>query len=178
LDNLAEELSEEKAKKEDFMKNTFLGWTILLVLTAGLSVNSASAHCEIPCGIYGDEMRFDMIEEHMATIEKSMQMIVELSKEADKNYNQLVRWIVNKEEHANHIQEIISQYFLTQRIKIADEKEKDAYQKYIKQTILLHQMLVYTMKTKQSLDFTNIDRLRVLLEEFEEIYLGHKHDKD
>jgi nickel superoxide dismutase len=160
------------------MKKTFLAWTILLVLIILVSVKSAGAHCEIPCGIYGDEMRFDIIEEHIATIEKSMQMIVDLSKEADKNYNQVVRWVANKEEHANHIQEIVSQYFLTQRIKIADEKDSDAYQKYIKQTMLLHQMLVYAMKTKQSVDFANVELLRVLLEKFEEMYLGHKHEKD
>lgn len=160
------------------MKKTFLGWTMLLVLASGLALNNASAHCEIPCGIYDDEMRFDMIEEHIATIEKSMQMIVALSKEADKNYNQLVRWVVNKEEHANHIQETVSQYFLTQRIKIADIENDDAYQKYIKQVVLLHQMLVYAMKTKQSVDFASIEQLRTLLGKFEATYLGHKHEKD
>jgi len=159
------------------MRKTCLGWTILLVLAIGLSVNSAAAHCEIPCGIYGDEMRFDMIEEHIATIEKSMQMIVELSKEAEKNHNQLVRWVINKEEHADYIQEIVSQYFLTQRIKIADPKDSDAYQKYVKQLVLLHHMLVYAMKTKQSIDLMHVARLRALLEEFEEVYLGHKHEK-
>jgi nickel superoxide dismutase len=170
-------LIEEKIKKEDFMRKTCLGWTILLVLAIGLSVNSAAAHCEIPCGIYGDEMRFDMIEEHIATIEKSMQMIVELSKEAEKNHNQLVRWVINKEEHADYIQEIVSQYFLTQRIKIADPKDSDAYQKYVKQVVLLHHMLVYAMKTKQSIDLMHVARLRALLEEFEEVYLDHKHEK-
>ena len=160
------------------MRNCSLGFSLFLMLMMLLTVNNASAHCEIPCGIYGDEMRFEMIEEHIATIEKSTQMIVDLSKEADKNYNQLVRWVVNKEEHANHIQEIVAQYFLTQRIKIADEKDTDAYQKYVKQTMLLHQMLVYAMKTKQSVDFTNTEQLRALLSQFEEIYLGHKHEKD
>ena len=143
----------------------------LLMLTA-IYARVSFAHCEVPCGIYGDEMRFDMIEEHIVTIEKSMQMIVELSREAEKNYNQIVRWINNKEEHANHIQEIVSQYFLTQRVKVADAKDKDAYQKYVKQVVLLQQMLVFAMKAKQSLDFTNIARLRTLLEEFERIYLG------
>jgi nickel superoxide dismutase len=156
--------------KEDSMKKTCLGWRILLVIIL-VSVNSAKAHCEIPCGIYDDEMRFDMIEEHITTIEKSMQMIIELSKQADEDYNQLVRWIVNKEEHANRIQETVSQYFLTQRIKIADSKDKDAYEKYVKQVVLLQQMLVSAMKVKQSVDLSNVERLRALLVEFEGIYL-------
>lgn len=129
------------------------------------------AHCEIPCGIYGDEMRFEMIKEHITTIEKSVQMILELAKEAEENNNQIVRWVINKEEHANHIQEIVSQYFLTQRVKVADMKNRDAYQKYVKQVVLLHQMLVYAMKTKQSVDLSNVERLRTLLEEFEGVYL-------
>jgi nickel superoxide dismutase len=158
------------------MKKTVLVWTSLLVLIILVSVNSAGAHCEIPCGIYGDEMRFDMIEEHIATIEKSMEMIVDLSKEADKNYNQVVRWVLNKEEHANHIQEIVAQYFLTQRIKIADAENDIAYQKYVKQVVLLHQMLVYAMKTKQSVDLMDVEQLRALLGKFEETYIGHKHE--
>ncbi len=142
----------------------------LLMLTA-IYARVSFAHCEVPCGIYGDEMRFDMIEEHIVTIEKSMQMIVELSREAEKNYNQIVRWISNKEEHANHIQEIVSQYFLTQRVKVADARDKDAYQKYVKQVVLLHQMLVYAMKTKQSVDLSNVEQLHGFMDEFERIYL-------
>lgn len=158
------------------MEVRYLSYGMLMVLVILLLANRTSAHCEIPCGIYGDEMRFEMIEEHIATVEKSMQMIVELSKETDKNYNQIVRWVGNKEEHANLIQEIVSQYFLTQRIKIVDTKDGDAYKKYTKQLALLHQVLVYAMKSKQSVDVTNIERLRSLLEEFEEVYLGHEPD--
>ncbi|MGB7053895.1 MAG: superoxide dismutase [Ni] [bacterium] len=160
------------------MRNRYLGYSFFLVLMMLLAVNNGNAHCEIPCGIYGDEMRFAMIEEHIATIEKSMQMIVDLSKEVNKNYNQLVRWVVNKEEHANHIQEIVSQYFMTQRIKIADAEDNDAYQRYVKQVVLLHQILIYAMKTKQAVDFANIEQLRTLVGKFEATYLGHKHKKD
>ena len=160
------------------MKKALTLWPTIVALVLLTAVQNADAHCEIPCGIYGDEMRFDMIEEHITTIEKSMRMIVELSKEADKNYNQLVRWVVNKEEHARLVQEILSQYFLTQRIKIADANDRDAYQKYLYQVALLHQMLVYTMKTKQSIDLANIDQLRSLLGKFEESYFGHKYEKE
>jgi len=159
------------------VKKAFTFIPIIVALFILAAVENADAHCEIPCGIYGDEMRFDMIEEHITTIEKSMRMIVELSKEADKNYNQLVRWVVNKEEHANQLQEIVSQYFLTQRIKIADANDRDAYQRYLYQVALLHQMLVYAMKTKQSIDFANIEQLRSMLGKFEEAYFGHKHEK-
>ena len=45
-----------------------------------------------------------------------MKQIEEISSSSKPNYNQLVRWVVNKEEHAKKMQEIVSQYFLHQRI--------------------------------------------------------------
>ena len=31
-----------------------------------------SGHCQIPCGIYDDEVRFKLMREHVETIEKSI----------------------------------------------------------------------------------------------------------
>ena len=75
------------------------------------------AHCEIPCGIYGDEARFTAMLEDVQTIEKSMNEINKLSMEDKVNYNQIVRWVNNKEQHADHIREVVAQYFMAQRIK-------------------------------------------------------------
>jgi nickel superoxide dismutase len=44
-------------------------------------------------------MRIDMIHENIITIEKSMNMINELATGDKMNYNQMVRWVNNKEEH-------------------------------------------------------------------------------
>lgn len=132
----------------------------------------AFCHCEIPCGIYNDEMRFHMIEEHIATIEKSMQNIVELSKGQEKNYNQIVRWVSNKEEHADMIQEIVYQYFMTQRVKPVDDKNAEEYKSYVTQLTLLHKMLVFAMKTKQSTDLANVAKLKALLGDFSSAYFG------
>ncbi len=140
-------------------------------------VHPAFPHCEIPCGIYADEMRFDMIDEHITTIEKAMNQITELPKAGDKNYNQLVRWIGNKEDHAKEMQHIVHQYFMTQRVKPADEKDAENYKKYVKQMTLLHQMLVYAMKAKQTTDLDNVTKLRSLLEEFRTAYFGPGHEK-
>ena len=46
-----------------------------VALVVALAAFNAVAHCEIPCGIYTDEMRVQMIEEHCKTIEKSMSQI-------------------------------------------------------------------------------------------------------
>lgn len=148
-----------------------------LVLAAALFMSqarSAQAHCEIPCGIYGDSLRIEQIEEHIRTLEKSMNQINELSQETDKNYNQLVRWINNKEDHANKIQDIVSQYFLHQRIKPVSAENEEMHQRYVTHLKLLHEMLVYAMKAKQTTDLQYIEKLRQTVDKFEDAYF-HEH---
>jgi len=147
-------------------KKCFQAAATIFILVA--LVSSAAAHCEIPCGIYDDEMRVDMIAEHIATIEKSMNQILEIQKATPVNYNQLVRWIMNKEDHANQLQEIVTQYFMTQRIK------PDA-RAYGKQLGVLHQMLIAAMKCKQTTDLAHVSSLRSLLKEFHDLYFGPSH---
>lgn len=131
-------------------------------------------HCEIPCGIYEDSVRVALIKEHITTIEKSMNKIKEESASESPNYNQLVRWVMNKEEHAVKIQEIVSQYFLHQRIKITDPADKEKYAKYQSHLEHLHKILVYSMKAKQTTDQMYIDKLRKTIASFEDGYF-HKH---
>ena len=147
-------------------------FTAILFMTQG---KSSYAHCEIPCGIYGDSLRIEQIEEHIRTIEKSMNQITALSEEGDKNYNQLVRWITNKEDHANKIQDIVSQYFLHQRIKPVDPSNEEAHKRYVTHLKLLHEILVYAMKAKQTTDLTFIDKLRGTVDKFEDAYF-HSHE--
>ena len=98
----------------------------------------------------------------------------ELLKEEQINHNQLVRWIDNKESHADEIQNIVSQYFMTQRIKPTGEDDDVAYKVYIMQITLLHRMLIGAMKAKQTTDLTAIEDLRDALEEFRILYFSGK----
>ena len=150
---------------------------LISLLISLFSFSPAFSHCEIPCGIYGDETRFAMLEEDITTVEKSMTMIVELSKDGGKNANQLVRWINNKEKHADLIQETVSQYFMTQRIKPADQNNQAEYKKYTEQLTLLHEMLIYAMKAKQTTDLANVEKLRALVSSFKMSYFGSNDKK-
>jgi nickel superoxide dismutase len=109
-----------------------------------------------------------MIAEHITTIEKSMKQIVKLRGQKPENCNQRVRWVMNKEDHANELQHIVSQYFMTQRIKLDAEN-------YAQKLSVLHKMLVYAMKCKQTTDLSHISKLRSLLEEFHDLYFDHSH---
>ena len=73
-------------------KKSAIAALILSVLLASV----VYSHCQIPCGIYGDASRFDMLDEHIRTIEKSMKQISELSQKENPNFNQVVRWTNNK----------------------------------------------------------------------------------
>ncbi|MFA6618977.1 MAG: superoxide dismutase [Ni] [Candidatus Neomarinimicrobiota bacterium] len=138
-------------------------------------VGSAFAHCEIPCGIYGDQARVDLIREHVTTVEKSMDMIDKLSKEKTPDYNQLVRWVNNKEIHATMIQDIITQYFMFQRIKPAKISDNEAYAEYIKKLELLHRISVSAMKAKQGTEKSNTEDILRDLKAFEAMYF-EEHD--
>jgi len=142
---------------------------LVVLLTMFFAVPYARAHCEVPCGIYDDEMRVKMMAEHITTIEKAMKQVVQLEAQKPTNYNQLTRWVTNKEHHANALQHIVTQYFMTQRIK------PEAKQ-YAEKLTLLHKMLVYAMKCKQTTDVANVATLQSLLEEFQKLYFGHRHN--
>ena len=159
------------------MKKTLIILTAIVFST--ILTKTATAHCEVPCGIYDDELRIELIKEHIQTIEKAMNQINEIQNSESINYNQLIRWINTKEHHAELIQEIAEQYFLTQRIKFAEPADKDKYKKYVNQLTYLHQLIVYSMKAKQSTDLKNIENLNNALSHFEVSYFGkdaHRHD--
>ena len=131
----------------------------------------AYAHCQVPCGIYGDATRFTMMREHVTTIEKSMKEIEHIGAGASANNNQLVRWVANKDAHADELAGIVTAYFMAQRIKPVDAERKEAYAKYVKEVTLLHQILVRAMKTKQSTTLEHCGELRRLIDQFEASYV-------
>ena len=51
------------------------------------SISYTDARCEIPCGIYDDQLRTQLIAEHATTIEKSMKQIMELNSSNPTNFN-------------------------------------------------------------------------------------------
>jgi nickel superoxide dismutase len=141
-------------------KNQCLAAIAFLIAASTATVR---AHCQIPCGIYNDQARIHMMEEHVVTIEKAMKQI-----EAGQNPNQSARWVMNKEKHADELSEIVTYYFLAQRIK----PSMDQYEKNLK---TLHEILIYSMKAKQTTDLANVKKLNELIHTLEHTYMGEKH---
>ena len=90
--------------------------------------------------------------------------------------NQLVRWIQNKETHADELSHIITYYFMAQRLKPAEKTDAGEYEKYLEKLTLLHQMLVSSMKAKQTNDLSITNQLTELLKNFKKAYYEeHEH---
>ena len=155
-------------------KTAMLGILVFVMVFASI----VYSHCQIPCGIYGDPARFDMIAENITTIEKSMRQITELSQKNKPNFNQIVRWVQNKEKHADELSYVVTYYFMAQRIKPAGNTKGKTYEEYVKKLTLLHEMLVYSMKAKQTTDLSNVEKLKSVLAEFRAVYFdkySHEH---
>lgn len=143
-------------------------------------------HCQIPCGIYGDKMRIDMLMEDAATIEKGMAQIKALEDLGEVgNRNQMVRWVMNKDTHAQSIQDQVAGYWLAQRIKAPTDDSAEAKERYHHQLELMHAITVKAMKCKQTTDPANVADLRALALAFAETYFtkedlehikGHKDE--
>jgi len=147
---------------------------LLIAVSVVLQYSPVWAHCQIPCGIYDDPAEFSRMLQDVQTIEKSMQEIQNLSKAEKPDWNQLVRWVTNKEEHAQKLIDTVTFYFMTQRVKPTAVGDKVAYEKYVKELTLLHQIMVYAMKAKQTTDLENCKKLDELIGEFKASYLGEK----
>jgi nickel superoxide dismutase len=157
-----------------YRKSWLLSVSLAIVAFAG---TKAWAHCQVPCGIYDDPARFTAMREHVTTIEKSINQIEELSGAEEPNYNQIVRWVMNKENHADQLTEIATYYFLAQRIKPTDNSDQQKYARYLRELMLLHQIVVHAMKAKQTTDLEHVAALRQLIDQFEASYLGEKTAK-
>lgn len=154
------------------MKTSKYILTIAAIFTfAGSLLIPASvfSHCQIPCGIYDDHARVMSMLEDTSTVEKSVKLIAELSGKTDaQSQNQLVRWVMNKEKHAQNIIETISNYFLTQRVK---PDQKDYQERLVKH----HTVIVDAMKVKQNADMKYVKALEESIKALSGYYPEHTH---
>ena len=138
-----------------------------LIAGCTLLVQQAFAHCQIPCGIYDDHARVAAMLEDAATVEKSVNLINELAGKTDaQSQNQLVRWVMNKESHAQKIISTTSDYFLTQRVKADQEDYGERLKKH-------HAVIVAAMKAKQNSDLASVAALKESIEALIPYYPGH-----
>lgn len=149
------------------LRKTITGISVLtfLILLPAL----ASAHCQVPCGIYDDHARVKLMLEDVATVKKAVNMLEKLAAKTDvQSKQQFTRWVMNKEQHAQNIISTISDYFLTQRVKAS---QKD----YVERLKRHHAVIVNAMKAKQKADMATVKKLKASVKALEEYYPEHEH---
>jgi len=135
---------------------------------------ATTPHCQVPCGIYTDQLRFESMLEDTKTIAKSIGAINDFAANvaggmSGTAINQVSRWVSTKEDHASHIQEVMASYFFAQRIK-ADHKD------YTGQLASAHRVIVAAMKAKQAAEPATADALKEAIYDFYRAYEGKEPD--
>jgi nickel superoxide dismutase len=129
------------------------------------------AHCQVPCGIYDDAARIARLLEDQTTIAKAVRQINDLADKKDtQSLNQINRWVATKEQHASHIIEVVSEYFLTQKVKDV-APDDTGYKAYLEKLAVHHRVMRAAMKTKQTADPANADKLKVAIEALGKLYV-------
>ena len=149
------------------MKNSLMPLATLMFLTLAatlfLSVNAtqeAEAHCQVPCGVYDDGARIARLLEDAETIKRACTFVNTFAEgEATPvGINQVARWVQTKEDHASHIISVVSEYFLTQKVK-TKAKGSAEYAAYLDSLAKHHAVMVAAMKTKQQVSSSAVHDL-------------------
>jgi nickel superoxide dismutase len=137
---------------------------VITTVIWAVHMERASAHCQMPCGIYDDPARIASLKEDAATITKAITNIIELAPKQDaQSLNQATRWIATKEDHASSIITVVADYFLAQRVKPV-EAGAEGYDAYLKSLADHHAVMVAAMKTKQHCDLATAAALDKAIE--------------
>lgn len=134
---------------------------LTLVLLIGKM--SLSAHCQLPCGIYHDDLEFAQLEEAVQTLHKANSVISENTASTPISINQSVRAVNLKDEQAKKVSHIISFYFLEQRIK-PDQENTSCL------VLSAHKIMVLTAKVKSSVDQSIVGQLQAEITSFKTMY--------
>lgn len=118
---------------------------------AGMFMSGAlHAHCQMPCGIYHDDMVYDQIDQYVETMYKGISVINNSKFDNAKERNEFIRWVMQKEEASNEAASLITKYFIQQKIKAGEDSTA-------KQLASAHKLLLLIVSIKQnvSLDFVH-----------------------
>lgn len=96
----------------------------LFALCAAFTL-SLHAHCQMPCGIYHDQMIYDQVNQYYETMYKANMALKNNKLQTVEDYNQFVRWIMSKDHQSDEIANLLCTYFLMQKIKPGEEESAE-----------------------------------------------------
>ena len=132
--------------------------TLSLLPFALLTPQAATAHCQVPCGIFDDAARVHAMLEDARTIAKACRLMAELDGKTDpQSRQQFIRWTNEKEAHAQKIIEVTANYFMAQRVKTSMEDFND-------RLLAHHAVILAAMRAKQNADASYAEALTQAIE--------------
>ncbi len=130
----------------------------LSVITANLL-----AHCQLPCGIYHDELEFGNLEQCVETLHRANDGILNNTSTSPLGDNQMVRWVLLKDQYADQFVQLLTTYFLQQRIQPGQSNTAALL-------TLSHEMMQSAMKIKQTVNQDHVALLSCQLSQFKKLY--------
>lgn len=106
---------------------------------------SLLSHCQMPCGIYHDDMVFDQIDQYIETMAKGISVLNDSKFSSVKDKNEFIRWVVLKEDSSDDVARIITEFFLQQKIKPGEDDT-------VKRLVSAQKLLFLLVAIKQTAD--------------------------
>lgn len=119
------------------------------LLSSLFLMGSLMAHCQMPCGIYHDDMVYDQIDQYVETMVKAVAKIKDSKSTTPESRNEYVRWIMTKDRLSDDAAQLITTYFLMQKIKPNEEETA-------KKVLSAHKLLFQIVCIKQTVDFKSV----------------------
>ncbi len=118
-----------------------------------------SAHCQMPCGIYHDDMVYDQIDQYTETMYKGIAVMNDSKFQSSKERNEFVRWAMEKEAASDETAALLTKYFLQQKIKPGEPDTT-------KRLESLHKLLFLIVAIKQNVDLEFVKEFTAEWERF------------
>ncbi|KIC74904.1 hypothetical protein DB41_IB00370 [Neochlamydia sp. TUME1] len=142
------------------MKKTILVQGIIVLLC---HTGSLMAHCQMPCGIYHDELVFNQIDQYIETMYKGITELNNSKFSTPFERNNFIRWVKLKDSASDEIANLITEYFLQQKIKPAEADTP-------KRLISAHKMLFELTAIKQNVNIKMIEAFADEWENFKQMF--------
>lgn len=121
------------------------------------------AHCQLPCGIYHDDMVFDQIDQYAETMYKGISILNESKIRTAHDHNEVIRWVLEKEKESNEIANLITVFFLQQKIKPGEPSTA-------KRLESAHKLLFLLVAIKQNTDLRFVKEFTEEWEKFKNMF--------
>jgi len=109
-----------------------------------------SSHCQMPCGVYHDDMVFDEVDQYVETMYKGVSVLKNSAFVTLKERQDFIRWVMEKEKESDKVAELITKYFLQQKIKPGEVDTQ-------KKVLAAHNLLFLLVGIKQNCSLEEVE---------------------